>query len=855
MAGPDPVTNDQITHAIDDLFRRADSVQKRRQLVFWYDPKRDFEEVFEHLPLGGVTKLRLDDTPFRVKYRLLVEEPDTSFLLYAPFEPPAPGDNWLLDLQRQAEVFAADRAVVLHRQYGLLERGLQDYLRDHLRFFDSRKRADALDAVGLDFESNEMDLRLAMMCALAGLKMADAGVLLRTLLLGGLTEADNELWQSLTKYFAAAEVWAVAEHALGFCAERPSLRELFIRVAVTHLSQDLTEVLPENLLPKVIRPTTRAYVFADAWLRHRDAAAGWDSLTGEVAADLGVPALAASLPPEAYQDVETFEVFDPALIRAAAAHLVAPQPDLERVAAWLSARKPLHWHGAYEAHYAALEAAVRLLRQLGTLDRRTAPPEALFAAYAEAGFGVDQAYRHYVAASDRADGELLGALTETLERHYLTDYLHPQGETWSQALTALGGVWRLDGFAPQQAFFDRFVRPVLERNDREKVYVIVADALRYEVADELRSSLVSDLRGEAALSPLFGVLPSVTKFGMAALLPGEDLSVAEGQVLRGGLPTAGAGQRQTVLAATGVSATVLNAQDLLAMSKEDGRAAVQPHRLVYIYQRIIDGTGEKPATEHLVFDACRRTVEELNTLVRKIANGLNGTHILVTADHGFLYQRQDISEAEKTRQPKGDVLDSGRRHVLGRGLRETDGSLVFESLGLNDPGLQVAVPKGTLRYALQGAGAQYVHGGSSLQEVCVPVLAYKHTRSVKGGEGPSRKVGVSVSATTRKVTNNHFTVRLVQTDPVGERVLARQVTVLFTDEGGAAVTNAYPLNLDSSAPQATDREYIARLTVAIANPDRNKPYYLVVRDAEDNLDLVREAWQINLAFTDDFGAL
>ena len=37
------------------------------------------------------------------------------------------------------------------------------------------------------------------------------------------------------------------------------------------------------------------------------------------------------------------------------------------------------------------------------------------------------------------------------------------------------------------------------------------------------------------------------------------------------------------------------------------------------------------------------------------------------------------------------------------------------------------------------------------------------------------------------------------------------------------------------------------------NPDRTKTYYLVVRDTEDNLELVRESWSISLAITDDFG--
>jgi hypothetical protein len=289
------------------------------------------------------------------------------------------------------------------------------------------------------------------------------------------------------------------------------------------------------------------------------------------------------------------------------------------------------------------------------------------------------------------------------------------------------------------------------------------------------------------------------------------------------------------------------------MSRDEGRKLVQPHRLITIYQNHIDAVGDKAASERGVFTACQRALDELTVLIRKIANTLNGTTILVTSDHGFLYQRQPLAQHDKIETPNGNLLDTGRRHALGEGLSEPEGSQTFTLPYLRPGGLQAQSPWGTLRYRLQGAGAQYVHGGASLQEVCVPLLTYKHVRASKGDEGASRKVGVRVSATSRKITNNTFTICLIQDEPVSGRVRPRQVTVKFVDDGGNRITNDYPLNLDSSAPQATDREYIARLSIGVSNPDRNKPYYLVVTDTEDDLEVLRETWQVSLAFTDDFG--
>ncbi len=815
----------QIETSLAALFEQANSLRSRR-LVFWYDPKADFSEDVAGLTLpDGVEKLTLGTTPFTLKYKLLVEAPTTSFLLYAPFAEPAPEENWLLDLQKQGEPFCADQAALLWRHYGFHERSLQAYLRDHLSFFKAKKRRDALAALGLAKSADETELRVGLMSVLAGLKVADADQLIRAVLMQGLNEEQNALWQELTKYLPAEEFWLVAKSRLGV-GESVTLRDLFIRLALTHLQHDLKVPLREGMRAKVIYPPTRAYVFVNGWLRHSGDAARWVELSRQLEPDLGIGEFAASLHPAAYSKVETFEAFDQALIRSAVAALSQRDADTS-LREWLSDRKPLFWFAGYHQHYRALGAAADFFELL----KRYPSPYAgdtvtLFKAYAETLYQIDGAYRGYIAASDQLAGDTFKPLTETVERSYTFEFMEPLGAAWSAALEGLNGTWGTWG-SKQWWFYHHQVQTVLERNDREKVFVIISDALRYEVAAEVKENLVHELRGEASLSPLVGVLPSITKLGMAALLPHQQLMVGDkGEVLADGRSTQGVEARNAGLNAAGVSGLAVKAGELLAMSRDEGRQLVQPHRVVYIYQDHIDAVGDKPASEREVFSACGRAVAEISALVRRIANQLNGTNIIVTSDHGFLYQRQPLAQHDKVAKAGGEVIDSGRRHYLGRQLSRQEGTQTFSLPYFKGQGLEAQSPRGSLRYALQGGGAQYVHGGSSLQEVCLPLLSYKHVRAEKGDEGASHKVGVRVSTTARKVTNTHFTVRLVQDEPVGGRARARQVLVKLIAEDGRAITNAHPLNLDSAAKQATDREYIARLSVGVSSVERAKPYYL-----------------------------
>ena len=137
----------------------------------------------------------------------------------------------------------------------------------------------------------------------------------------------------------------------------------------------------------------------------------------------------------------------------------------------------------------------------------------------------------------------------------------------------------------------------------------------------------------------------------------------------------------------------------------------------------------------------------------------------------------------------------------------------------------------------------------------MPLLYYKHVRPAKGEDKPSYKVSAQVMNSNRRVTNTLFTLRLLQREAVGGRVKPRTVSVALYDEAGEVVTNEALLTLDKSSEQATEREQSVRLSVALAEPDRSAAYYLVVRDSEDSVEVLRETWSISLAFSDDFGDL
>lgn len=92
---------------------------KKHRIVFWYDAERELRADFEALELPDVHKIELDNNEFKVKYRILREEPEACFLLYHEGPQPADLDNWLLDVLLTCGEFRTDQASIYLGELGL----------------------------------------------------------------------------------------------------------------------------------------------------------------------------------------------------------------------------------------------------------------------------------------------------------------------------------------------------------------------------------------------------------------------------------------------------------------------------------------------------------------------------------------------------------------------------------------------------------------------------------------------------------------------------------------------------------------------------------------------------------------
>ncbi|MEO9904333.1 MAG: PglZ domain-containing protein, partial [Nisaea sp.] len=197
-------------------------------------------------------------------------------------------------------------------------------------------------------------------------------------------------------------------------------------------------------------------------------------------------------------------------------------------------------------------------------------------------------------------------------------------------------------------------------------------------------------------------------------------------------------------------------------------------------------------------------IEDLTKLVRKLTTA-NFSNILITADHGFLYQHRPLDETDfSVADPTGsEILFKNRRFVIGRGLNETAGMKKFSSAKLGLSGdLDVLIPNSINRMRVKGAGSRFVHGGASLQEIVVPVLKVGKRREADVG-----KVDVQIIVPGRSlISSGQTAVTLYQAQAVSEKQQQRDLLAGIYASDGTLISDEHQLTFDFTSQNARERE-------------------------------------------------
>jgi len=825
----------KIAQALTRLF-------EKHRIVFWYDNKNELRTDYAALNLPGVDKIELTNNEFGIKHRILREQPEQKFLLFRDGPQPHDLENWLLDVQLAHGEFRTDQVALWLAELDLGP-AFADVVQAHAEFFGAGKRMEALKRL-LKSDDSASTIRLKMLAVCAGAEPR-LDVILEALL-AELAAGAEERIRLIIRCGLGEFLWQQLLRSHGYESATPGLRDFVIELFKSCYA------MGTNGISKL---SAEALVFLKRWKDSRQYSESFESLSEQCADALGIEQDLAQHDFRELLELDYFELIDRKIIIDLVQGVAARTLGAGDVALSVRQRRQGHWYAQYADLYNAVEVAAAFIHALeGARLEMTSLADGV-QNYARSWFKLDQLYRKFIFHTRQSgQSSLLAELNTQVENLYSNSYLLKLNNNW-QVFVDAATQWDATPVVLQRQFFGRWVQPFIER--KGKVCVLISDAFRYEIGEELQSLMRQEDRFEAELEPALAMLPSYTQLGMAALLPNKMLTLLNdetGGALVDGQPAQGTVNRGKILSSTVPAATAIQAEDLMQMGRDESRALVRDNEVIYVYHNLIDKTGDTRDTEERVFAAVEETLQELIRIIKKLANA-NVSNMLVTADHGFIYQNRALEESDFLAcEPEGDIQYRNRRFVLGTALRDNDSfkSFMPAQLGLEGT-VEVQIPKSINRLRQKGSGSRFVHGGATLQEVVIPVLHINKKRQ----SDVSRVEVEFIGGAGKTITSGQVAVVLYQVQAVTDKLQGRKLRGGIYTQDGVLISDRHELTFDLISDNPREREMPVRFVLSRKADEANgQQAVLRLEELVDGTSHYREykslRYTIRRSFTSDF---
>lgn len=820
-----------------------------RKLIFWFDSKKEFEEEIDsgQIVLDDAKIYKMEpQTQFKTKRFFEIEDKDSNYLIYAPFKRISDDDenNLLLSILKYSSLFNADRISLVMTQLNIPVY-LHDTMEKYAKFFSAKYRIYSFEKlVTAEIKSKE-ELEITLMAVLTKANIAQFHSVVQGLLVEYANDS-SDFYDQLVNYDLQEAFWKYISKYYGYTSDEPTIQKLVISFFVNAFYGQLGHrELPNSLKEyEVIDQTTAVVSFMDSMMNDSRYTEMFDKLSCDTYHLINGNKLLDKAPIEELIGADIFEPIHKRIIKYYVDQLLSgdmtPAINGLTVRDVMTRKQRAHFGGKYRHHYKIILNAQELLNY--ALQTNVSQFSVFVKDYEENSYMVDQYYRKFRWHLDQisVQNEFL-ELQILIEKQYKS-FLDDSGRLWNDLLYLNERPSMLD-------FYDKFAK------SKTKTLVIVSDALRYEAAKEIQSVLQREKKYSTKMDTIFSVFPSVTEFGKAASLrsSSESYEYIDGLDVRvNGMKSNGTSNRNKILKEKNPNSLAVTYEEVMAKpNAKELRELFNGQEVIYLYHDRIDKTGDH-GQESQVFDAVEKTVNELKSLLPYISNGANVYRFVITSDHGFIYTRSKVEEHDKIDNPSTSDNDRVERRFIISENHYDEIGVASKKLGdvlRNKDERYIHFPETSAIFKKAGGGQSYVHGGSSPQEVIVPVLEI----SVARGSAKKEQVEIQLMTAKRKVVGLSVSLEFYQTEAISDSVTKAQYSLYFEDDKGNRITNENSYFADSTASAASER--FTKFTFDFINRsyENNEKVYLIVKNIDTKIEAERIVYVIDNPFAGGFG--
>lgn len=837
-----------LKDTVNSPFSRDTERQRTRKIIFWHDPKKEYEEFIEGLEVDNTEIIKYDNNSFWIRYHVENEELNKNILIYLPFEKKKSIDNDLLDLETANSdlFFNPDSTTMRLKNLGLPD-DCRKIVSKYAKFFGNKKREQEFKNFDIDKKDPD-NIDFIITAILLNIKSINEDDILKEIVRNYYI--DEKRCEELFKFGSKEFILGLFNNSFGTEIENPDeLPDVYKALIFTYFASALKDIEKVNRYGKYLltRKSTNVYVFINSLMRDKTTKEYFEKISKEVEEEFGIKDLLESMDIEDYKSADAFECIDKFIIKYLVDKLFNDIGEYDLYSEYISNRENKYWYDKLENEYSLLKTSILFFKKIKDIDKSIKNVDIdIFAKdYADNLSEVDMLYRKvYYYYDNIEDKDLFISLKNKIENIYVNDFMSELSIKWSDMIEDMK-VYDSNRMTLQKDFYKTYVKPFSDKKDR--IIVIVSDAFRYECAKELNNKL-KIFASKSEIEYMQGLVPSYTKLGMASILPNEELSRVKDSddILVDGQPSSSIKDRETILQKVNSDSLVIKYDDLYEMTKMEWKKVFSGKKVVYIYHDTVDNAGEH--NENTIFTACEKAINELEKLVRDLHTTFSGINAFITADHGFFYKRGKVESYEKTTK-LSNTTKQKTRYSYSDSISTEEGILSIKlDYVFGENSGYVNIPKGNIIFARQGSGINYIHGGILPQEIIIPVIDFKSTRT----SDDSKKVGITYSGLTTKITNTITYLEFLQDNNIDDNNKPCRYLLHFEDEDGTRISDECTIIANYANTAVKDRFFKEKFVFKNIQYDRDKNYFLCIIDEETGIIKDKIKFYIDIAIVNNF---
>lgn len=833
----------------------------KRRIIFWNDEDGEFLDEVRTLSLSNAKVLVLEEGSLFTSKKLLSSDDLTSnYLVYNSINVDSEHD-WFLDIKLYSDEYRADKTSRLMQEMGIVNTvELRNAVKQFQGFFNAASRRKIIASFDGTIDKKST-LYMSILSAICGVKERKPETIIKAVISAG-ADLENPIKMDLLRYSATDLFWSLVHSTTGFNTSE-KIDDLTNHVILSAISRTMSSDVLSGLENKYSDIHSGfCYDLIFNWI-HGEDKNSFKSIADYVTRNLSLLDRFNQFEIKDLFETDVLPIIDEIILSKLMYTITNRTMDSNSVIRIVEKRRTSAWYEDYTYFYEGIYQ-VALMNQFYESHLNSfhhVEAKEMWNAYTSDYYQMDTYYRDFHIAFSTCLQTLHPSLDDSfkdlavyVEKEYKNWYLDQLASNWNHVIESdLGSTGKISGIAQQTDFYQDVVK-----NIDGKVFVIISDAMRFDVAYSLAKQLEIETKADVEISAQQGIYPTITKYGMAALLPHKTLEVIENngttKVLVDG-HSSEMSDRDGILKSYSENSLALKYKDVMSMKRDDRRAAVKGKDIIYIYHDTIDASSHND--ENSVFDACDKAINEIKNLVNVICNELQGLNVIITSDHGFLYTYKELTESDMMERSsfKKDIIEQGRRYVLTDNTANPDFLMPVKGI-YNDANMLGFAPRENIR--VKGAGgSKFVHGGISLQEMCVPVITYKYLRSgykaykINKDKYDTKPVTIALLSSNRKISNMIFNLSFYQKEPVKDNYVACTYYAYITDSQGNEVSDKQKIIADKTSTIAKDREFKCTFNLKSQKFSNTETYYLVIADEAGVQIPVKEEMQIDIAMAID----